>query len=389
MAHPDLAQFLVKGSEWFLNPATANHDVFVIAHDGLPGSDRHLGGGEFDDEVSGFSGLHSRGNRRGVVSNLSPAGNPVLGRLNEPVGLISQESVRIEIFTIADHDLIGHRIPVDDIEGHSGRDTQSTSLSDGEVLMAFMLTDDFPFSGDDLSGLHAFRIRAFEEIRVVIVRNKADFLRIRLVEDGQIMGMGDFPDMRLRQIPDWQDHLFQSAGLGAEQHVALVLGFIHSATESSIRSLTLQSRIVAAGHMRGADLTSVVVKSSELQPVVASDAWVRCSSRVVLGLEVVDDATEILLEVEDVEGDIEHGSDGSGILGIVDGAAALMTDLDLRGVAGRVGPVQLFSGGAQSHEAAHHIPALFLEKDGGDGGIHSSGHGQQYLASFSRAVHGH
>ena len=142
----------------------------------------------------------------------------------------------------------------------------------------------------------------------------------------------------------------------------------------------LDAGMMSRGDPSGAELTGVVVEPSELQPVVASNAWVGRATGVVLVDEVVDDPSEILLEVADVERNVEPARDAACILCIVDRAAALLADAE--GLAGRSGAlgdrgVQGFTRGPQTHETADDFQ-IFLEQQGGrDGRVNAAGHGDK------------
>ncbi len=67
-----------------------------------------------------------------------------------------------------------------------------------------------------------------------------------------------------------------------------------------------QPRVMARGHGLRPDGVGIVEQLAELQPGIAEDARVGCSPGGVLGDEAIDEPVEIRLEVQHVEGDVEH-----------------------------------------------------------------------------------
>src|SRR5262249_37571962 len=70
--------------------------------------------------------------------------------------------------------------------------------------------------------------------------------------------------------------------------------------------------VMAGGDEVGAQLPAVLPQAAELQPAVADDARVRRPPGQVLVGEVVDDAAEVLFEIEGVKGEIESVGDAAG-----------------------------------------------------------------------------
>ena len=79
---------------------------------------------------------------------------------------------------------------------------------------------------------------------------------------------------------------------------------------------------MARGDELGADAVGVVEQLAEFQPGVADDARVGRAAGDVLVDEVVDDPVELVLEVEDIEGDVQHLGHAAGIGGVGRAAAA-------------------------------------------------------------------
>ena len=136
---------------------------------------------------------------------------------------------------------------------------------------------------------------------------------------------------------------------------------------------------MAGGDEVGVELLAVGPELAELEPVVADDARVRRAAREVLVGEVVDDAVEVVLEVEGVERDVEPVGDAAGIAGVDGAAAALLVVGRSRRRSSR-----LMDAGA--HEQADDVVALLLEQVRGDGAVHSATHRQHDARSHTNIV---
>ncbi len=147
--------------------------------------------------------------------------------------------------------------------------------------------------------------------------------------------------------------------------------------------------VVAGGDEVRADGFGVAGELAEFQVFVAADAGVGGAAAIIFADEVVDDAAEIVLEVEGVKGDIQQSGDVAGVGGVGGGAAALVVLFDLLFLAGGGLGLQVgFVGGfffrragdqvdffvghvggvvAEAHENADAVVALALEERSGDG----------------------
>ncbi len=131
------------------------------------------------------------------------------------------------------------------------------------------------------------------------------------------------------------------------------------------------------------DLLSELPQASELQPVVAHHAgFGRASGEVFVG-EVVLDASEGVLEVECMEGDIERIGDASCIGGVGGTAAALP-------MSGRAIDDGQFAVGfgvdAGAHEQADHFVTLLPEQPGGRRTIDSATHRQNHSSTHAPSL---
>ena len=140
------------------------------------------------------------------------------------------------------------------------------------------------------------------------------------------MGPSNLANLTLGQLADGQQHFLKSGFGCSKEHVALIFVLIDPTADPSVITVTHQSGMVPTGHVRRADLSCVFMKPSELKPVIAADTWIGGSSGVIFGSEIVNDTPKVFAEVQYVEGNIQGRCNPTGIFGIVDRAAALMTD---------------------------------------------------------------
>ena len=373
--------FRVRGSgfgvqgEDFVDPAAGEEDVVVVEDDGLAGGDGMLRLLEVETEFVGGGDGRNGGLGGVIVTDFGGAKDGVTGGVRswgEPIGLVGDEGAAEEGVFVADGDLVGVGVDVDDVDGVAKGEADAFALADGEMLVAGVLADDLAGGVDDLAGAEGIRGSALDEGGVVLVGNEADFLRIGFVVDGEFEVEGDLSDVGFFVVSDGQEGMFDGGGSHAEEDVALVFAVVEAAEEcgGAGDGVGADAGVVAGGDIVGADGFCVGGEFAELEPIVAADAGIGCSAAVVFGDEVVDDAAEVILEIEDVEGDLEDGGDFSGVVGVEDGAAALL------GVGGVAGVVGLDAGwGAEAHEHADDVVALAEEQSGGDGGIDSATHG--------------
>ena len=113
-----------------------------------------------------------------------------------------------------------------------------------------------------------------------------------------------------------------------------------------------------AGYPRGSDLLRVLVKTSELEPIVATNARVGRATGVVLRDEVIDDPREFSLEVHHVKRDLKGPGDLPGIIGIAHRTASLLADPKCALLAWNQ-LLQSFTRRAEAHKHTHDFVAFF------------------------------
>ena len=271
-------------------------------------------------------------------------------------------------------DAPGIGFQADDELGRAAGQTQAAPLSDGEVLDALVPPQHVAGGVHDVAGLFVSALA--QELAVVAGGNKADVLAVGLVGVGKAGVGGQLADFRLGVASHRHQRSGQLLLTHPEEDVGLVLVGVGAASQSplhgagAVGSVRLDARVVAGGDVAGLHHPGALGQEAELDFVVAGDARVRRASAFVLALEVVDDeGAELALHVEHVVGYAEDAADGAGILNVVDGAAAPV-------VFGQVGLVNV----VQLHSDADDVPALPMEQQGGNGGVHAAAHGDDGAA---------
>ena len=164
------------------DPAAANHNIAVIEHSSLPGSDGALGlvKGHQDFVVASLlndsrSGLMSMANLHGHAHWLANLchGNQVHSA--------RAQCARVEMLVTTDDHLLIRTADLDDVQRRSGRDAKSLALAHSEVVNARVLADDFAVRGDEFARSVGQRLALLGQIRVdeplvVAAGNKADLL---------------------------------------------------------------------------------------------------------------------------------------------------------------------------------------------------------------------
>ena len=130
-----------------------------------------------------------------------------------------------------------------------------------------------------------------------------------------------------------------------------------------------------AGDELRADTIGIVEQLAEFQPGVADDARVRRAPGRILVDEVVDDPIELLLEVQGVEGDVQHLGHAAGVVGVGRAAAPCLRVARVVQNAGPRASRRLLVL-AVAHEHADDLVALLAQQPGGHAAIDAPRHGQ-------------
>ena len=100
-------------------------------------------------------------------------------------------------------------IDIDDVDRIAQRNAQPLALADGEMLMAFVRADDRAVGRDEFAGAKRFRAATAHQRGIILVRNEADFLRVRLVEHRQLPFLGHRAHFMLFEAADRQQRVIQ------------------------------------------------------------------------------------------------------------------------------------------------------------------------------------
>jgi hypothetical protein len=209
---------------------------------------------------------------------------------------------------------------------------------------------------------------------VVVVGHEADLHALGFVRDPQAALARQPADRVLGEVADREERAAELALAQGEEHVRLVLPRVPPLQERRPPAPPLDARVVARRDEVGAHGVREVHQLPELEVAVAGHAGIGRGAAVVLGDEVVDDAGEGLLEVEGIEGDLQEVRHPAGVVGVLDGAAALPA----RAGGGTRGlrPVP--------HEDSGHAVPGAAQEEGRDAGVDPPAHRQEHVGHAAR-----
>ena len=246
-------------------------------------------------------------------------------------------------------------------------DAQPLALADGVVHQAVVAADHLAVGGFDVAGLG--RQVLLEEIAEAAFADEADAGGVLLLGGGQAVLFGDGAHLGLFQFAHREQaagDLFAAHGV---QEVALVLVRVQALEQLAAAVNIAAAHVMAGGDQVGAEHQRVVEERLELDFPVAQDVRVRRAPGLVLGQEVLEHVVPVLGgEVGRVQVDAQLVADGLRVREVFPGGAVF-------------GAVVLFP---VLHEQAFDLVALLLQEQGGDGGVHASGHADD----DAFAVHG-
>ena len=134
-------------------------------------------------------------------------------------------------------------------------------------------------------------------------------------------------DLVLRVCAHWQQDAAQLLLPQPEQHVGLVLPFVHALTERplAVGGVAFDAGVVARGDVVGVHHRGALHEEVELDAVVAGDTRVGRAPALVLAHEVGDDVlAELAPGVDDVVRHAQRLADAAGVLDVLNRAAALV-----------------------------------------------------------------
>ncbi len=291
------------------------------------------------------------------------------GSAAAPAGLDGREGDHVQGLRRADGHGVVHRGDVEDVAGLAVgggvADAQALALADGEAVRAVVgaepgagLVDDVAFRLPEAGG---------EEALGVTVGDEADVVAVGLLRDRQAAALCLGADLVLRGhgVAQREHGVGELPLVQDAEDVRLVLGLVGGAVQFA-RAVGEGDdlRVVAGAHRVEAEREGLVEQRRELDLLVAAQARVGGAPGLVLGDEVLHHVlAEAFRQVPDVEGDADHVRGAAGVAGVLDGAAA----------AGAGAEGLRVRGERQVHPG--HVVARLGGAGGGDGGVHTAGHG--------------
>src|SRR5581483_1250007 len=180
-------------------------------------------------------------------------------------------------------------LDLDDIERIPSGHAKSLALSDREVVNAGMLANDVTVRRHQFSRSVGKRLADFGKIGikeplVVSSGHKADFLRVGLLGDCQVVLVSQSADFRLCHPAEREDGVRELLLCEPKQKISLVLGMIRRALQQPAPSVAVefQSRVVAGREQVRANLTRDDQELIELQVIIAETARNWCAPREIL-----------------------------------------------------------------------------------------------------------
>ena len=256
----------------------------------------------------------------------------------------------------------GHRVLLHVLGRHVEpglrRDAQPLPLTQGIARGSPMSPQDLPVPVDEIPGNEMLPGVFLQERAVVSFGDEADVLAVTLFRVDKAVGLRDFPDLRLGQIPQRKQGVGQLLLRQKVEHVSLVLGGIRRLPEPRSVGCLRNTGIMARGQIVTAQLRSAPPQCPELQMHVAGNTGIGRSARFILRGKIRHHIpVKFPGKVERVMGDPQRAADSLGILHILQGAAA-----------------PLFRSVVQPHGHADAVISLLQQPQRRHGGVHSAAH---------------
>ena len=231
-----------------------------------------------------------------------------------------------------------------------------------------------------IAGLIALSRVMLHKGHVISVGHKTDVLGVLLPGIDEALLPGNGPGLLLGEIAKGKQCPGQLLLGQAVEHIALVLGRIRCLAQKPAAPIFViaDPGIVAGDDLITAQNLCLPEKIVKFQVAVAVDAGVGCQS----GLVAADEITDYMLckgtlGIEYIEGHAHFSGYGTGILRIVERAAAAVA-------AGKNIAVK------HTHHGAGAVIACLTGQPGGCGAVHTAGHGNQsfhcVIASFFGSI---
>src|SRR5208282_381001 len=195
------------------DPTAADYDVAIVENGSLAGGERALRLVEGDSNLvrpCGFRRFND--GRRGLmlVADLHchPHGLAQLGGRNQ-IHSVSAESARVKLLVLADDHLPSVILDLNHIERRARGYTESLALADREVVNPGVLADHLAVGRDHLAANVGRYIAllckiGLEKALVVTAGDEADFLRVGLFGDYEMVLAGEFAHLGLGHAAEWK-----------------------------------------------------------------------------------------------------------------------------------------------------------------------------------------
>src|SRR6266404_9484097 len=369
------------------DPTAADDYVAIVENGSLAGGERALRLVKRNLDFVRPGGFPCRFNngRRGLmpVANLHCDSHRLaqLGRRNQ-VYPASAERARIKLRVLANHDLPRVILDLNHVQRRAGRYTETLALADREVVNSGVLANHFAVCCYHLTANHFARnFRrtvallaeiGFEKALIVAAGDEADFLRIGLFGNHQLVLAGKFAHLRLCHAAEREQSAAQLLLRKAEEEVRLVFGLVGWALQQPAVNLLVKDDlgIMAGCDFVGANLLRHNKKLVKLQVIVAETAGDRCTpGKILLDERTHHIALKALFVIDHVVGDANGLGNAASIVDIVDRTAAALDGFGHAFVSGETALVP------ELHGQADDVVASGTQHGRDDRGVNSSRHG--------------
>src|SRR6185312_6804585 len=201
------------------------------------------------------------------------------------------------------------------------------------------------------------REKAAEKLAERTLADETDAGAVRLVEHRQSCLARTLAHRAFLELSDRHQRAGELRERYGVEEVALILRRIARLVQLRARGLLEDAGVVSGGEARGAEPARVTQRHAKLDLAIAEHVGVRRAAGAMLRQEVPKDTLAILgRKAHAMQRNRELARDRARVLEILGGSAVAIIVLF---------PV--------AHEEAVHLPALLLEQEGRDGGVHAAG----------------
>jgi len=249
--------------------------------------------------------------------------------------------------------------------GLAQRHAEAPALADGEPLVAGVHANDTTTLIDDLARSLDIWAVLLHEGPVVIIRDEADLLALRLVCGDQVEAIRQLANLGLVETAEGEQGVVDGTLGHGKQEIGLILPWIDRRGEAAAIRGVDDAAVVAGSEVAGPERQRAREQDLELEHPVALDARIGRAAREVGVREIVHHGLlEGLLEVHHIERDLQALRHAAGIESVLEATAVP------RPPSRRV---------VQLHVHADDFVTLVGEERRGDGRVHAPTHGDDDL----------